>query len=185
MSRNESVIEEPAEQFDGLNVLPWLGTFAFTPSPIVNPGAGGGLPTSETGLIPFSVVEKYLSGKPLRGLTRTPRDVRKPQPDPAIVAFLRSTYDLSQEGKPRKASDLVFDYFEGHFEFGRFDVVDETLRQLDADRLSDTVLVAVLAVTAPVRDRLSARAKFLDQAEQNLTRANGPDKAEAILKLYR
>lgn len=102
-----------------------------------------------------------------------------------VANLTAQLYKLQREGKPLAAGDRVFDFFEESFEGGAQDisVCDLAIREVDVTRLSDTVLVAILAVTAPARDYLPSRPGFLNRVRAQLAITN-PDEANLVAESY-
>jgi hypothetical protein len=105
-----------------------------------------------------------------------------------IAPFVDEVVRLARAGKPRRASDLAFDFFESRFSAGRFAESRAALRAFDRARfsgLTDTVLVALLAVTRPAKTNLrSARPGFVNRVRDYLTETNGPTEAELVAQMH-
>ena len=104
-----------------------------------------------------------------------------------ITQFVANVFRYSRANKPRKASDLVFEFFDSKFEEGDF---DECKQVLDGMRrisdLPDTVLVAMLAVTHSARPQLSpSRGLFLDRVCDVISNVKTREEADFIKKTYR
>lgn len=105
-----------------------------------------------------------------------------------VVRFVLRFLRLTREGKSRAASDLAFDFFEDGFEAEQFRDCDLALKFIDNVQfagLSDTVLVALLAVTYPARERLKSRAELLIHIHRHLVETNGRNEADYIANSYR
>jgi hypothetical protein len=93
-----------------------------------------------------------------------------------------------RDNKPRAASDLIVDFFDNHFDQGQFVICDEALCRINSRSLelfSDTVLVALLAVTAPARERLPSRTDFSNRVSELMVARHGEHEAAAILDSLR
>jgi hypothetical protein len=103
-----------------------------------------------------------------------------------VAQFTARLHQLEREGKHYAAGDLVFDFFEDWFELREpgLSVCEEVLESLELDRLSDTVVVAILAVTQPARSGLPSRPVFLKRARERLIITNGPEEAALIAQTY-
>jgi hypothetical protein len=130
-------------------------------------------------------------------MKRAPRTAETAPPCEAKLSRLNPTLEVAQltarlhqlerEGKQFAAGDLVFDFFEEWFELGEtgLSVCDSVLESLQADRLSDTVLVAILAVTLPARSGLPSRPVFLNRVHDRLKNTNGTEEADLIAQAYK
>ena len=181
---NHLVEEKPAEPIPGFgDDIKFVASFADgRPLPAkAGPAAdeakmltSGDVPGVETGMVPFAMVADRLARKPVQrncGLQ--------------AVAFLSQIYRLSRDSQPRAASDKIFDYIESSLEAGVNERCDEVLWRAEPRRLSPTIIVAILTVTAPARGKLRAYQTFLSRAADALVKAVGDDEAKAILKYYR
>ena len=105
-----------------------------------------------------------------------------------VARFVASFLQLSRNGKPRKASDIAFDFFNDHFEQDEFAECDLALDLIGSSNhsiLCDIVIVALLAVTLPAARYLSARKTFIGRITQQLVSVAGVADAELILGMYR
>jgi hypothetical protein len=143
--------------------------------------------------------QEKASTEEVHRVTRTPGDAitALPKVEPKTTGltamlevgdFLVQLRRLHREGCQYKAGDLVFDFFEERFERGgdAIAVCDLALwATAHPARLSDTILVALLAVTLPMKNHLPSRADFLRRVHASLTVTNGPEEADTIAQAYR
>ncbi len=105
-----------------------------------------------------------------------------------VARFVGQYLHLARAGKPRVASDLVFDFFDDRFEAGEFadcELAIQLINNVKFSDLSDTVLVAVLAATYPARKNLASRSVLVDHIHSYLVSTNGRDEADFIANSYR
>ena len=105
-----------------------------------------------------------------------------------LNGFVHQLLRLVRDKKPRAASDLIVDFFDNHFDQGQFVICDEALCRINSRSLelfSDTVLVALLAVTAPARERLPSRTDFSNRVSELMVDRHGEHEAAAILDSLR
>ena len=116
-------------------------------------------------------------------------DTNPPKTSLADVArFVGQYLQLARTGKPRAASDLVFDFFDDRFEAGELgdcELAIQLINNVKFSDLSDTVLVAVLAATYPARKELYSRPVLVEHIRTYLTEVNGRDEADFIANSYR
>ncbi len=105
-----------------------------------------------------------------------------------VARFVGQYLQLARLGKPRAASDLVFDFFDDRFEAEEWadcELAIQLINNVKFYDLSDTVLVAVLAATYPARKRLASRSVLVDHIHSYLVSTNGRDEADFIANSYR
>ncbi|HBH50875.1 MAG TPA: hypothetical protein DDY91_03180 [Planctomycetaceae bacterium] len=105
-----------------------------------------------------------------------------------LASFTHQLLRLVRDNKPRAASDLIVDFFDDRFDQGRFALCDEALFRLSTRSLkpfSDTVLVALLAVTYPARERIPSRIDFSNRVSELMVDRHGEHEAAAILDSLR
>jgi hypothetical protein len=155
--------------------------------PVDSPGELAGVPTAGFGIGADTGEVKKSSGIAGTALSLSGAKNRHPNLMLEVADLITQLQQLQREGKPYAAGDLVFDFFEKRFEQGgqELQVCDSVLESLRPDRLSDTVLVAILAVTLPARDKLPSRPAFLRQVRDRLTIIHGPEEADIIAQAYK
>lgn len=84
-----------------------------------------------------------------------------------VPGFLSGIYDVSRQSD-RKAIDVTFKYVNSLLLDGKFDVCDEILLRLDLRRLSPSLMIAFLTITAPAKDKLPNRPLFYSRVRQAL-----------------
>ncbi len=95
--------------------------------------------------------------------------------------WLDEIYSLIAHSRPDAAVDILFNRFDDLFSRSEFERCDEVLRAIDLGRLDTNLLVAVLSITRPARDSLSAREEIVRSVERELQR-RVPARAERLLR---
>ncbi|MGL6074335.1 MAG: hypothetical protein ACRC8S_09255 [Fimbriiglobus sp.] len=102
--------------------------------------------------------------------------------------FFSSMMRLARAQKPRAASDLVFEFFDTRFEEGDIltcDLALQIINNVKFELLSDTILVAILAATYPIRLQLESRNALTELIRKHLTITNGAEETDFIINSYR
>lgn len=95
------------------------------------------------------------------------------------MTFLEELYKIERK---EQAIDLVFAYMDDLLVVGKFDEVDNVLKQTDFERLSDSAVILTLVVTSDwARERLPSRLAFIDRAEKRLISLVGKEKTDRLL----
>jgi hypothetical protein len=104
-----------------------------------------------------------------------------------VATFIAQLCQLHRDGKSYAAGDLVFEFFEKRIEQGEQELptCDSVLTSLHAEQVSDTILVAILAATLPVRDRLPSRPDFLNRVHAHLAATGDLEEANTIAQAYK
>lgn len=95
---------------------------------------------------------------------------------------LYSIYELCASGKSQEAIDVVFDHGYGIGTKREIDAFNYSLEKLDTARCDEAVLVSILTVSAPIADRLPARARVLAEAKTICAKTETP---EGMAELFR
>ena len=95
--------------------------------------------------------------------------------------WLTELYEMVSTGSTDKSIDMIFDKIDNLHTAGDFDSVDNILYELDATRLTTTVLIAFLSITKAARDELYNREDLIRRIEQEL-KIRCPDRVEVLLK---
>jgi hypothetical protein len=102
-----------------------------------------------------------------------------------ILEFLNKLYLLSEALEEHKASDEVFNFMDDSLLDEDFDACNESLSQVQVEKILPSSMVSFLIVTRRAKDKLPARAEFLEKAVEALTQERGKEKAEKLLGKYR
>lgn len=97
-----------------------------------------------------------------------------------IPAFLENVYTLAPHDL-QTATDRVFDTIDRLLCNDRADVCNNILSCVDVTRLPSAILRSFLTITAPAKDKLSARPAFFAKALAEVTRQRGADMAQRLL----
>lgn len=76
----------------------------------------------------------------------------------------------------------IYDLVDRCLSAGRFDVVDDVLRSVDAVAVGSTRLCGVLTITFRAKDKLKNRAGVYQRASEVIAARHGPERAEEILR---
>ncbi|KAA1258188.1 hypothetical protein LF1_07040 [Rubripirellula obstinata] len=79
--------------------------------------------------------------------------------------FAKELTELDQEETINEALDLAFDRIDDAFLEGRFEWVDQFLKNADVESMSISLLVGILTVTAAAESKLPHRNEFRDRSE--------------------
>jgi hypothetical protein len=102
-----------------------------------------------------------------------------------IREFLSRLYFMSEAMEEHKASDEIFNFMDDSLLDQDFDACNESLDQVRVDKLLPSSMVSFLMVTRRAKDKLPARAIFLEKAVDALAQERGKEKAEKLLGKYR
>jgi hypothetical protein len=79
-----------------------------------------------------------------------------------------------------EAIDMVLDRFDELLHAGEFREADEVLSAVDVKRIDSHVMVALMAITRPAKDKLIRRKELLRRIESALN-AEAPGRADELL----
>ncbi len=94
------------------------------------------------------------------------------------VVLVDRAQELAEGGHVDAALDLLFDYFDELLLAGSFAEVATLLDQIEPSNLATPLLLAILTVTLPARDKLVARRAWFAKVERTLG-----DRGEAVKEL--
>jgi len=98
-----------------------------------------------------------------------------------IETWLNEIYQLDLDDKTDAAIDVLFDHVDDLLSAGEFDQCDEVLKDLDPNRLSNALIVAVLSITKAAGGHLPSRFHFAERSRASLSQRIGPLRIEALL----
>ena len=96
--------------------------------------------------------------------------------------FTRALYEFSKAKRHREAVGKAFSEISRWARLERTDLIDSTLRVIEVERLSSTILVGLLSATFPVAAKLTARANFFDRTKAHLRKTHSVEKAERLIR---
>jgi hypothetical protein len=97
-------------------------------------------------------------------------------------AFLSDLYQQIDRGPENAAMQAIYRYFYDLREHGDDALCGKILEEMDVARLSPALLVAVLTVTAPLKERLlDRRASFFVRARNAIAAVRDPETTRRIL----
>ena len=102
-----------------------------------------------------------------------------------IHEFLNKLYLLSEAMEEHAASDEIFNFMDDSLLDEDFDTCNESLNQAEVEKVLPSSIVSFLMVTLRAKDKLPARAKFLQRALEALAQERGKENAEKLLGKYR
>lgn len=101
--------------------------------------------------------------------------------DKSIETLVNEVYTLLGNGRRHAAADIIFEKIDGLFSVEDFAKVDEILKSFDIERLDESIMASILAITYPARHHLDFRARFFDDVKRVLCERL-PDRVDNILK---
>ena len=84
-------------------------------------------------------------------------------------SFVDDAQRLASQGKIDAALDLIYDRADEMLLAGEFDELDAIIETLDVEQLSVDVLLGVLTITLPAKDKLTTRKEFFESVQRSLT----------------
>jgi hypothetical protein len=98
-----------------------------------------------------------------------------------LSSLLARVAEAERGGSRSNALDILYDVVDDELIAGRFDHVNDWLSHLDLRASSDEVLVTILTITFPWRERIRGRHSFLSRVDQVLIERHGRRRAATIL----
>ncbi|HQZ66689.1 MAG TPA: hypothetical protein PLY87_16470 [Planctomycetaceae bacterium] len=83
-------------------------------------------------------------------------------------SFVDDAQRLASQGKVDAALDLIYDRADEMLLAGEFVALDSIIEGLDVEQLSVDVLLAVLTITLPAKDKLTTRNEFFECVKRTL-----------------
>jgi hypothetical protein len=97
-------------------------------------------------------------------------------------AFLSNLYQQIDSAQENAAMQAIYRYFHELCQQGDEALCGRILEDMDVTRLTPSLLVAVLTVTAPLKERLlDRRTSFFARARQAVAAVRGPEASQRIL----
>lgn len=89
--------------------------------------------------------------------------------------------DCLTKGEIDDAIDILFDTFDDLFMDGEFEKADELLPTIEVEKLDTNLLVALLVITYPAKEKLSNRPAVVERVKERLYEI-APDRARELLR---
>jgi hypothetical protein len=96
-------------------------------------------------------------------------------------AFVSRVRQAVEEGQESAAMRMIYSYLYELRMKEALSLCDRILEDLDEGALTPTLFVAVLTITAPLKEKLRRRAPFFRRAKVAISRVRGAEAAERIL----
>jgi hypothetical protein len=109
-------------------------------------------------LLPQNVITKLILN-----MERTPHLSRQ------VRSFVDDAQRLASQGKIDAALDLIYDRADEMLLAGELEALDALIEGLDVEQLSVDVLLGVLTITLPAKDKLTTRKEFFESVQRSLT----------------
>jgi len=93
---------------------------------------------------------------------------------------LEVVYDLIEDSKLCEAADRIFNYVDDNFSEGKFDVVENMIREVDLERMEANTIVSLICITRDGQDHLPYWKELFESARARLTVLH-PDRVDAML----
>lgn len=100
-----------------------------------------------------------------------------------IDNFLDKVYLLSRLDKVDSATDLIFDYIDWLLRAGEFNTCNELLLRVDVEKLTTTLMLSFLTITAAAKSKLGARSDMYQRVESRMTRLMDGDVTRHLIGL--
>lgn len=102
--------------------------------------------------------------------------------DTAVRKFIEPLC-IGHVTKPSAIHYTIIEAIDDEFLAGNFHVVDRVLQLADIDRLEENGIVALLSITLCARDKLPARAEFIERCDRRLRALlNDDERVDRLLK---
>ena len=102
-----------------------------------------------------------------------------------IVEVLNRIYRMSEENDEHNAIDVVFDFMDDNLLAGNFEVCEDTLKQVNINKILPSLIISFLMATRRAKQKLPSRSAFIDAAFNVVAKERGESEAEALLGKYR
>ncbi len=77
-----------------------------------------------------------------------------------INMWINKIYSLSFNNKTDKALDVMYDAVDEQLLDGNIDLVDKWMMEIDLNRINIALMLGILTITKPFKEKLSARKDF-------------------------
>lgn len=81
------------------------------------------------------------------------------------MTLIEKIYEAESNKSARRALDVMFSNVDELLREGKFDDVNDLIKDIDLSRLSTTSIVGLLGITLPAYDKLLYRATLANDAE--------------------
>ncbi len=98
-----------------------------------------------------------------------------------MTAWVDEMLSLDASEKYRKTLDILFTNLDKLHIEGKFQESDEVIRSLNFEKLSVTLIVGILTITLPAKDKLNNRESFFNKAEA-FFKETEPERAYNLLR---
>lgn len=95
--------------------------------------------------------------------------------------WMNDIYALVAARKTDAAIDVLFVAFNQLHSAGKFTESNEALKTIDLTKLDATLLVGLVGITHPAKNKLPARVEVVNAVEVRLKELVGPERAERLL----
>ena len=95
--------------------------------------------------------------------------------------FLAQVYQLDAAGEVQAATDNVFDYVDKLLSIGMFDVVNEILKRVRAQKLSTSLMRSFLTITFAAKRHLMEREDFFERVEVEMISRRGTEVTKRLI----
>lgn len=110
------------------------------------------------------------------------RELHGSAADMSPSELLTELYFLSIRGEEQRATETMLMVLERRLRTGAFSFVEETLRDVEVERLGAAVIAGLLSITVAAKARLMGRDAFLQRAEVTLREKLGELQATRLLE---
>jgi hypothetical protein len=97
------------------------------------------------------------------------------------AAFLEQLAEQLRQGQEDSALRMIYHSLYQFRRAGRYGLCDRLLRDVPVAALPPVLLIGLLTMTAPIKDRLTYRAAFYLAVRDAIREARGPEAAEKAL----
>jgi hypothetical protein len=97
------------------------------------------------------------------------------------ATFLDQLAEQVKQGQENSALRLIYHSLYEFRRAGRYGLCDWVLREVNVAALSPVLLIGLLTMTAPIKERLSHRAAFYQVVRDAIAEARGPEAAQKAL----
>lgn len=96
-------------------------------------------------------------------------------PQSSVVSILYEASELADSGNSRKAIRMIYKQFKDLIVDEKISTIDSAFDIVDYDSLATDVVIAMLTITIPVKDRLANRAEALRSAHRLIEERKEPE----------
>jgi len=92
-----------------------------------------------------------------------------------VVGLVYEANEVAEAGNSRKAIRMIYNHYKDLIIDEKIAVIDDTFEALDYETINTDVIIAMLTITIPVKDRLINRAEALDSARRLIDEREEPE----------